>query len=88
MSDEELNKLGLDPEAVAEVRRRLKYEARGKAWKLEVIEGPEGKELRGIFEGDEEELGWTFGEKQEDGDEVEAEEEEDEGSREEFRDEL
>ena len=50
VSKEELEKFGLDPEEVAEVMRRLKEVAKGKAWRLEAIEGPEGIELRGIWE--------------------------------------
>lgn len=58
VSDEELKKFGLDPEDVADVRRRLKDVAKGKAWRLEAVEGPDGIELRGIWE-DADEYGGT-----------------------------
>lgn len=50
VSNEELEKIGLDPEEVADVMQRLKEVAKGKAWRLEAIEGPDGIELRGIWE--------------------------------------
>lgn len=61
VSDEELEKLGLDPEEVAEVMHRLKEVAKGKTWKLEAIEGPEGIELRGMWEDGNENSGASYG---------------------------
>lgn len=97
VSDEELKKLGLDPEDVADVRRRLKDVAKGKAWRLEAIEGPDGIELRGIWEDNDERGGPNRGRpapnqrnerKQLGAEEGEEEEEESQGSVEDMKDEL
>lgn len=94
ISDEELSKMGLDPKEVAAVKEKLKNVANGKSWKLEAFEGGDGTELRGILQGDD------IGEEEENRDErVEGrraglkepggeEEEDGEGSEEEFKDEL
>lgn len=99
VSNEELEKLGLDPEEVAEVMRRLKEVAKGKAWRLEAIEGPEGIELRGIWEDGNQNSGASHGrstahqndekEKEKAGpQDGEVEENENQGSLEEMKDEL
>ncbi|KAL8849119.1 MAG: hypothetical protein Q9221_005888 [Calogaya cf. arnoldii] len=81
VSDDELRKMGLDPGVVEGARKELGEVAAGKGWKLEVFEVGDGvRELRGIVEGDEEEVG---GEDQgEDGPDP------DEGSEEVYKDEL
>ena len=56
MTDEELEKLELSPDAIAELRRELQKLAGDKGWKLEVIEMPGGEpEIRGVVESDEDE---------------------------------
>ena len=82
ISEEEIQKLGLDPKEVAAVSEKLKDVAGGKAWKLEAYEGPDGLKLSGILQ---EESPPTEGE------EGYTEPEDDEvygGSEEIFRDEL
>lgn len=88
VSDEELKKMGLDPEVVEGARRELAEVAGGKGWKLEVFEVGEGaRELRGIVEGDEEQ--GDQGEGDEEGYEyAEADKEGEEGSEEVYKDEL
>lgn len=95
VSDEQLKKMGLDPKDVADVRRQLKDAAKGKAWRLEAIDGPDGIELRGILEGDDDSYSRqaalqdkTKGEADEDGAEGEEGEEEEQGSVEDMKDEL
>ena len=60
VSNAELEEFGLDPEEVADVMRRLKEVAKGKAWRLEAFEGPEGIELRGIWEDGNENSGTSY----------------------------
>jgi hypothetical protein len=63
LSDAELKKMGLDPKAVNEMREELVKEAKGKAWKLEVVTlGPESRELHGIVDGDDEDDDFAEGE--------------------------
>lgn len=95
IADEDLKKMGLDPKEIALMRERLKEAAAGKSWKLEVFEGVEGMELRGILQGDENEEDASG---QEEGQEEvmatpekqhsDEEEEENEGSEEIYKDEL
>ncbi|KAL8825115.1 MAG: hypothetical protein Q9170_007923 [Blastenia crenularia] len=89
VGDEELKKMGLDPDVVEGARRELAEVSGGKGWKLEVFEVGEGaRELRGIVEGDEEDVedqgedGYNYAE----GDEEAKEPEE--GSEEVYQDEL
>lgn len=93
VGDEELRKMGLEPAMVEEVRKELAEVAGGKGWKLEVFDGVEGRELRGVVEGDEEGgLGWEDGEEgrdyREEGGEEEEGEEGEVGSEEVYKDEL
>jgi protein OS-9 len=54
LSNEELEKLDLDPETVEELRKELERLAGDKGWKLEVVEVPgDVPEIRGIVEPDE-----------------------------------
>lgn len=84
VSDEELKRMGLEPALVEGARRELAEVAGGKGWKLEVFDGVEGRELRGVVEG-EEEGGEYEGDGGEDGD---GEVEEEVGSEEVYKDEL
>ena len=87
LSKEDLKKLDLDPATVETLRKELQELAGEKAWSLEIVDGPEGRELRGIVEGDEEET--SGGGSQEGGeDHSEARSEGTEGSEETFKDEL
>ncbi|KAL8917029.1 MAG: hypothetical protein Q9208_008204 [Pyrenodesmia sp. 3 TL-2023] len=92
LSDEDLKKMGLDPQGVQEARKELEEVAGGKGWKLEVFEAADGgRELRGIVEGDEEKGGEEEGDGGDDGEEydyVDGDGEGDEGSEEIFKDEL
>ena len=54
LSNEELKKLGIDLATVEALRKELEDMAEGKGWRLEVFEGPAGRELRGVVEGEEE----------------------------------
>lgn len=94
----EIKKLGLEPKLVDDAVKELKQVAAGKAWKLEVFDSPAGgRELRGVVEGDEGEA--KDGEVEfflvededregEDGERGAAEDEDEEGSEEVFKDEL
>ena len=74
LSDKDLKKLGLDPKVVDEARREVEDVARGKGWRLEVFEMDGRKELRGVVDSDEEDMGeYADGE---------------DGSQEEYKDEL
>lgn len=54
MSEEEIEKLNLNPEAIEEFQRELQKLAGDKGWKLEVVEVPgEIPEIRGVVETDE-----------------------------------
>jgi protein OS-9 len=104
VSDEEVREIGLDPEDVAEVRQRLKKYANGKAWRLDAIEGPDGINFRGIFEGVDEDAGMSYDRPaarqdderrgadadgaEDEGEGEEGEEEERRGSLEDLKDEL
>ncbi|KAI4175061.1 MAG: hypothetical protein LQ346_008133 [Caloplaca aetnensis] len=92
LSDEDLKKMGLDPQGVQDARRELEEVAGGKGWKLEVFEVADGgRELRGIVEGDEEMPGEEEGDAGDYGEEYEyadEDEEREEGSEETFKDEL
>lgn len=96
VSNEELEKLGLDPEEVADVMRRLKDVAKGKAWRLEAIEGSDGIELRGIWEDGDDNGGASSGrspphqndEKEQAGPQREDDDNEGQGSVEDMKDEL
>lgn len=58
MTDEELEKLNLNPDAVDQFRKELEKIAGEKGWTLEVVEVPgEIPEIRGIVEDDEDEAG-------------------------------
>lgn len=101
VSDEQLRKMGIDPKEVVTVRKRLQEAAKGKPWRLEVYDAPDGRrEFRAIFEeGQEEGLAdWGNGEGNSNR-EVEGENETEEGegvgegdgeggSVEDYRDEL
>ncbi|KAL8648536.1 MAG: hypothetical protein Q9210_004931 [Variospora velana] len=91
VSDEELKKMGLDPEIVDRARQNLAELAGGKGWKLEVFEVGEGaRELRGIVEGDEDKVDEDIGDGN--GEEAynyaEKDEEGENGSEEIYKDEL
>ena len=87
LSKEDLKKLDLDPATVETLRKELQELAGEKAWSLEIVDGPDGRELRGIVEGAEEENGG--GESQKGGeDDSGAQGESTEGSEEVFKDEL
>lgn len=75
--DEQLRQMGIDPADVAAVRKRLQEAARGKPWKLEVYDGPAGREFRAIFEEGREEgvLEWEGVGKREEGEREEGERE-------------
>lgn len=92
VSDEHLRKMGLEPKDVADVRQRLQEAAKGKPWKLEVYDAPGGREFRAIFEeGEEGMLEWGSGEEEKgkgNAKEGEAEGESEEGSVEDYKDEL
>ena len=52
ISDDDIKKMGLDPEVVEAVRRELERADGGKGWRLEAFDGPEGRRaLRGMMEG-------------------------------------
>lgn len=52
----ELKKLGLgDADAVKVLRKKIEKIAKGKGWKLDVVDTPTGREYRGIIEDDPEE---------------------------------
>jgi len=56
LTDEELEKMDLNPEAIEELRQELQKLAGDKGWKLEVVEMPGGEpEIRGVVEADEDE---------------------------------
>ncbi|MCJ1458479.1 Protein OS-9 [Mycoblastus sanguinarius] len=57
LTDAELKKMGLDPKVVDAARKELEAFAEGKGWHLEVFDIEDGKELRGVVEGDEDEEG-------------------------------
>ena len=77
LSNEDLEKLDLDPETVEQLREKLQELAGDKGWTLEVVDGPGGlRELRGIVEGDEEGRVETAGDS-DDADEVGEEGEQD-----------
>ncbi|KAJ4404439.1 Protein OS-9 [Gnomoniopsis sp. IMI 355080] len=58
MTDEQLEQLNLNPDAVEQFRKELEKIAGEKGWTLEVVEMPgEIPEIRGIVEDDEEEAG-------------------------------
>ncbi|KAI9819474.1 MAG: Protein OS-9 [Pycnora praestabilis] len=78
LSSEELEKLNLDPEAVERFKKELQEMAGDEGWKLEVVEKDDGQELRGTIEELVQE-----GEGNEDG-EAEGEE----GSEEEYKEDL
>jgi len=92
LSNEDLRTLNVDPETVDRLREELKSVSGGKAWRLEVVDGPGGvHELRGVVDGDGGEEGGGGGE----GRDSEAEEmrgvegeDEGEGSEEEYREDL
>ncbi|KAK6189382.1 hypothetical protein LQW54_013321 [Pestalotiopsis sp. IQ-011] len=52
LSDEELEKLDLDPELVEELRKQLQELAGENGWKLEVVDegGNNGREIRGVID--------------------------------------
>ncbi|KAM0798226.1 glucosidase II beta subunit-like protein-domain-containing protein [Usnea florida] len=76
LSDKDLKKLGLDPAVVEAARSELEIVAKGKGWRLEVFETVDGgRELRGVVDGEDE-------------DEGEGDGDGEEGSVEEYRDEL
>lgn len=77
LPDEQLKKMGLNPQEVAKVRQKVMEMAKGKPWKLEVFDGAEGRELRGVLE---------EGDTAPDGEE--RHEEGEEGSVEDLKDEL
>jgi len=53
LSNEDLRKLNVDPETVDRLREELKEVSEGRAWRLEVVDGPGGvHELRGVVDGD------------------------------------
>jgi len=85
VSDEELKRMGLEPALVEGARRELAEVAGGKGWKLEVFDGVEGRELRGVVEGEDVD-GEGEGEGGENGDGDGGEEEV--GSEEVYKDEL
>ncbi|KAJ9245054.1 hypothetical protein DTO271D3_5380 [Paecilomyces variotii] len=55
LSKEELEKFDLDPEKIELLKKRLEELAKGKDWKLEVIEVNGGREIRGILDPDDDE---------------------------------
>ncbi|KAL1854689.1 Protein OS-9 [Paecilomyces lecythidis] len=55
LSKEELKKFDLDPEKIELLKKRLEELAKGKDWKLEVIEVNGGREIRGILDSDDDE---------------------------------
>lgn len=65
MSDEELEKLNLDPKTVQEFREEMERIAGNKGWKLQVVDVPGGGlEYVGAFDDDEEEGNGAAGEQQ------------------------
>ncbi|KAI4113785.1 MAG: hypothetical protein LQ345_005313 [Seirophora villosa] len=91
VSDEELKKMGLDPEIVDRARKDLAEVAGGKGWKLEVFEVGEGaRELRGVVEGEEDKADEGVGNGNNEETYVYAEEDEEgeDGSEEIYKDEL
>lgn len=53
LSNEDLRTLNVDPETVDRLREELKEVSEGRAWRLEVVDGPGGvHELRGVVDGD------------------------------------
>lgn len=70
MSDEDLEKLNLNPDAVEQFRKELEKMAGEKGWTLEVVETPGGTpEIVGIVEQDEDEIVEGEGQEGEEGDE-------------------
>ncbi|KAI9880307.1 MAG: Protein OS-9 [Pleopsidium flavum] len=86
LSNEDLRKLSVDPETVDRLRKELQELAGDKAWKLEVVDAPNGvHELRGVVDGDGD------GEQVQGQGEGEGEDEaryEGDGSEEEYKEEL
>ena len=77
ISDDDLKKLGLDATAMEAARRQMQQVAKGKAWRLEVSDGPNGKVLKGEVDGEEgEEVAEYLFEEVDDGYAPEAGEEE------------
>lgn len=54
ISDEDLERLKLNPDTVEQFRKELEKIAGEKGWTLEVVEMPDGPGIRGIVEGDDE----------------------------------
>jgi hypothetical protein len=101
ISDSEIEKLDLNPQALHQLKEEMIKDAKGKPWKLEIVDTAEGdRELRGIVEDEEDEAlqreaegtAAQEGEKKKGGKEGEAAgvpaEEEQVGSQEVFKDEL
>jgi hypothetical protein len=66
LSDADLLSLELDPDFVDQMREEVHKKAEGKAWKLELIDMPNGRrELVGIVEGDDDEIVVDTGEEEE-----------------------
>lgn len=58
LTDEELAKLGLSPEVIEELKKKVQELAGDRGWKLEVVEVPdEPREIRGVVDTDEDEEG-------------------------------
>ncbi len=91
LSNEDLKKLDVNPETVDRSRKELQELAGDKAWKLEVVDAPNGvHELRGIVDGDANDGEQADGSKEGEAD-GEGEDEaryEGDGSEEEYKEEL
>lgn len=94
LSNEDLRTLNVDPETVDRLREELKSVSGGKAWRLEVVDGPGGvHELRGVVDGDGDGDGGGGEEGEGSGGKGQGEDEgalggEGEGSEEEYREDL
>ncbi|KAK8040069.1 glucosidase II beta subunit-like protein [Apiospora rasikravindrae] len=59
LTDEELERLAIDPEVIEQLKKKLQEVAGDKGWKLEVVEDGDGqnRQIRGVIDNDEEEEG-------------------------------
>ncbi|KAK8086026.1 hypothetical protein PG994_001000 [Apiospora phragmitis] len=59
LTDEELERLAIDPEVIEQLKKKLQEVAGDKGWKLEVVEDQDGqnRQIRGVIDNDEDEDG-------------------------------
>ncbi|KAK8078517.1 misfolded glycoproteins degradation protein [Apiospora saccharicola] len=63
LTDEELERLAIDPEVIEQLKKKLQEVAGDKGWKLEVVEDQDGqnRQIRGVIDNDEDEDGGQAG---------------------------